>query len=104
MAGIVAAAQRTGSRGPRETAAGYLEAARIGLQYPGRVGTTASRTLRIQNRLMGESPTLCPVRDQLREVIADLNPKPANGVISDSGAGPPGAKPSRERQLSPSGS
>jgi len=32
------------------------------------------------------------------EGIADLNPKPANGVIPDSGAGPPKQSRNRERQ------
>ncbi len=72
----------------RETAAGYLKAAGVGVRYPGGWGRqpAAPSDSRPANEVIPDSLSAAGAA---HEVIADLNPKPANGVIPDSGAGAP---------------
>jgi transposase len=74
----------------RETAAGYLKAAGIGVRFPGAWGRRppASSDSKPANGVIPDSAT---DPKPANEVIADLDPdsKPANGVIPDSGASPP---------------
>jgi transposase len=77
--------RETGVR--RETAAGYLKAAGIGVRFPGAWGRQppAPSDSKPANEVITDSVSGA---EPANEAIPDLDPKPANGVIPDSGARP----------------
>jgi len=80
--------RETGVR--RETAAGYLKAAGIGVRFPGAWGRkpAAAADSKAANEVITDSVS---GTEPAHEVVPDLNPdsKPANGVIPGSDAGSP---------------
>ena len=77
--------RETGVR--RETAAGYLKAAGIGVRYPGAWGRQpAAPDSKPANEVITDSE---PAADPVSSAIPGPDSKPANGVIPDSGVGPP---------------
>jgi transposase len=79
--------RETGVR--RETAAGYLKAAGIGVRFPGAWGRQPpAPDSKPANEVIPDSVTGAKPAN---EVIPDFDPTPANGVITDSGGGTPKA-------------
>jgi len=77
--------RETGVR--RETAAGYLKAAGIGVRYPGAWGRQpAAPDSKPANEVITDS---VPAADPVSNAIPGPDSKPANGVIPDCGVGPP---------------